>query len=88
MSTPTYLLEIDLGEGEIRLEPAARPLDVRVPTRLEVVDDELKPLALPRRDVHVIPGLPQPVEHVVDLELFAGVAGEDQHPLHGFSLGR
>jgi hypothetical protein len=36
----------------------------------------------------VIPGLLQPVEHVVDLELLAGVAGEDQHPLHGFSLGR
>ena len=79
---------IDLRKGHVRVQPTSGTLHVRVPTRLEIVHDELQALALRRSHVDGVPSLAQPVEHVVDLELLARVRGQDQNALHVSSSRR
>ena len=57
-------------------------LDVRVPLRLEVVDDELDRARRRRRDVRLVARLDEPVLHEHRLQVFGRVTGQDQHLRH------
>ena len=79
-------LGLDLGEREIGLDAPPGLLHVGVRVGLEVVDDGPHRPARQRRDVDLIAGFAQPVDDEEELEVFHGVAGQDQHALHGRSI--
>ena len=67
-----------LVEREIRLGAVARALDVGVPARLEVVDDEVQAPLARRRNHRTDAGLEQPMARVEALVALARVAGDDE----------
>nr|WP_284292573.1 hypothetical protein [Luteimicrobium album] len=69
---------VHVAEGDVRLPRAPELLGVCVERVHEVVDDELQPLLLGGGDVHLVPGLLEPLVGVEDFERLRRVAGEDQ----------
>ena len=75
-------VRIDVGEGDIDGARAPLALDVRVPVRLEVVDDELDRAHRRRGDVRLVPCLDEAVLDVHRLEVLGRITGQDQHLRH------
>jgi hypothetical protein len=73
------VVNADILEGQVGFGAVALALDIRVPSRFEIVDDEMQPPVARRGDSRLETRLQQTMARIEALVALAGIARDDEN---------